>query len=194
MPPARTLILVKHSLPAREPGVPAAQWHLSAEGQRRCDPLADHLAAYAPTALVASTEPKAQETAALVAARLDVPWATAPGLHEHDRTGVGWLPEGELDRRVAAFFARPSELVFGQETAAAALARFQGAVAAVLRAPPAGTPVIFTHGTVLTLFVAAGAGVDPFPFWQQLGLPSFVVLSWPDLRLLRTVSDVGSGA
>jgi broad specificity phosphatase PhoE len=190
MLPARTLILVKHSQPALEPGVPAAQWHLSPEGRRRCGPLAEALTAYTPAGLVASREPKAQETAALVAARLDLPWRTAPDLHEHDRTGVGWLPEGELDRRVAAFFARPRDLVFGQETAAAALARFRAAVLDVLGASPEGTVVIVAHGTVITLFVAAGAGIDPFPFWQRLGLPSFVVLTLPDLTLVTTVAQV----
>jgi broad specificity phosphatase PhoE len=193
MGPARLLVLVKHSLPTREPGVPAAQWPLSAEGQRRCSPLAAQLAAYTPATLVSSTEPKAQETTALVAARLGVPWTTAPDLHEHDRTGVGWLPAGELDHRVAAFFAHPAELVFGQETAAGALARFQAAVAAVLHDTPEGNVIIVAHGTVITLFVAACAGVEPFSFWHQLGLPSFVVLSLPDLALLRTVPEVGDG-
>jgi broad specificity phosphatase PhoE len=190
MLPARRLILVKHSQPALEPGVPAAQWHLSAEGARRCGPLAEQLAPYAPTTLVASVEPKAQETAALVAARLHLPWTTAPGLHEHDRTGVGWLPEGELERRVAAFFARPAARIFGQETAAEALARFQTAVTDVLRAAPAGTVGIVAHGTVITLFVAACAGVAPFPFWQRLGLPAFVVLTVPDLVLVATMERV----
>ncbi len=190
MLPARTLILVKHSQPALEPDVPAAQWHLSVEGERRCGPLADALAAYAPATLVASTEPKAQETAALVAARLDLPWRTAPGLHEHDRTGVGWLPEGALDERVAAFFAQPDTLVFGQETAAAARLRFQAAVADVLAQTPHGTVVIVAHGTVITLFTASHAGLPPFSLWQRLGLPAFVVFSLPDLALVTVVEGV----
>jgi broad specificity phosphatase PhoE len=192
-PRARALVLVKHSLPTREPGVPAAQWPLSAEGQQRCGPLAAQLAAYTPATLVSSTELKAQETTALVAARLGLPWTTAPDLHEHDRTGVGWLPEGKLDRRVAAFFAHPAELVFGRETAAAALTRFQAAVTAVLSQRPQGNVLIVAHGTVITLFVAACAGVEPISFWHRLGLPSFVVLSLPDLVLRRTVPEVGVG-
>jgi broad specificity phosphatase PhoE len=190
MPPARRLILVKHSLPALEPDVSAAGWHLSAEGQRRCASLAAHLAPYLPATLVASQEPKAQETAALVAVRLGLPWTSVPGLHEHDRTGVGWMQEGEFEARVADFFTRPAERVFGQETAAEALARFQIAVTSVLAQPPAGTVIIVAHGTVITLFVAACAGVDPYPFWRQLGLPSFVVLSLPDLALVTTVTEV----
>ena len=191
MLPARTLILVKHSQPALEPDVPAAQWHLSAEGERRCGPLADRLAAYAPATLVASTEPKAQETAALVAARLGLPWRTAPGLHEHDRAGVGWLPEGALEQRVAAFFAQADALVFGQETAAVARLRFQAAVADVLAQTPQGTVVIVAHGTVITLFTAAHTGLPPLPLWHRLGLPSFVVLTVPDLRLVTMVERVG---
>jgi broad specificity phosphatase PhoE len=191
MLPARYLILVKHSQPALEPEVPAAQWHLSAEGERRCGPLADALAPYAPATLVTSAETKARETAVLLAARLNLPGHIAPGLHEHDRTGVGWLPEGELEEQIAAFFAQPDELVFGKETAAAARLRFQAAVADVLAQTPQGTVVIVTHGTVLTLFAAAHAGLAPLPLWQRLGLPSFVVFSLPALALVTMVERVG---
>jgi broad specificity phosphatase PhoE len=192
MLPARSLILVKHSQPALEPDVPAAQWHLSAEGERRCGPLADALAPYAPATLVASTEPKAQETTALIAARLNLSWRAAPGLHEHDRAGVGWLPQGELEQQIAAFFAQPDELVFGQETAAAARLRFQAAVADVLAQTGQGTVVIVAHGTVITLFTAAHTGLPPLPLWHRLGLPSFVVLTVPDLRLVTMVEQVGA--
>ena len=55
---------------------------------------------------------------------------------------------------------------------------------------PAGNLAIVSHGTVMTLFLAHVSGIDPVPFWKQLGLPAFVVLSYPDLALLKVVASV----
>ena len=64
----RTLILVKHAMPTLEPEVPSRAWHLSDAGRARCLPLAEQIAAYRPVAIAASAEPKATETAQIVAA------------------------------------------------------------------------------------------------------------------------------
>ena len=61
------LILVKHSLPAFDPALPPAEWHLSEEGLRRCEGLAERLRPWVGPLggpLFVSTEPKAMETAA----------------------------------------------------------------------------------------------------------------------------------
>ena len=47
-----------------------------------------------------------------------------------------------------------------------------------------------THGTVMTLYVASVAGVQPMRFWHRLGLPSFVVLTLPDMHILSTVKTL----
>jgi len=46
-----------------------------------------------------------------------------------------------------------------------------------------GNIAIVAHGTVTTLFVAQFNAIDPFPFWKQMGLPSFIVLEMPDFRM-----------
>ncbi|MCI0398736.1 MAG: phosphoglycerate mutase family protein [Chloroflexi bacterium] len=184
------LILVKHSLPEVVPGRPAHQWLLNDEGRRRCQPLAEKLAPYQPTMIIASQEPKAAETARLAANHLDLPWEIAAGLHEHERANAPFLGREKFEAIVADFFARPDELVFGDETAAAARLRFTRAVQQALERTPAGTLAVVTHGTVLTLFVAAHNAVEPFPLWQQLDLPSFVVLSRPSLALVEVVPSI----
>ena len=68
----RSLILVKHSLPEILPTVSASRWLLSDEGRRRCEPLAERLRVFHPTAIVTSVEPKAAETGAIVARKLAV--------------------------------------------------------------------------------------------------------------------------
>ena len=179
------LILVKHSLPTIDPLVPAREWHLSQEGRLRCGPLADKLAAYEPVVIVASTEPKAVETANIVAERLDKPFEVAEGLHEHNRSNVAFYSPQVFDQAVATFFQQPGELVFGRETAIQAQERFSMAVEGVLKKYTDGNVVIVAHGTVITLFVAAHAKIEPFAFWKQLRLPSFVVLGVPGLELME---------
>lgn len=184
------LILVKHSLPEIVRGAPARQWPLSAEGRLRSHALVERLNAYAPQGIVSSTEPKAVETAQIVAAAFNLPCQAVEGLHEHDRSDVGWLSAEQLDAAVADFFARPNELAFGRETADQAHARFSQAVAGVIERHGGQTTVVVAHGTVITLYVSRLAGLEPFPFWKRLGLPSFVVLSLPDLKLLDVIGNV----
>lgn len=180
----RHLILVKHSLPQIEPAVPAREWQLSDEGRNRCAALAQQLAAYRPASIVSSHEPKAAETAALLAAGLHTRARSADDLHEHDRYAAGWLgTPARFNAAVEAFFAHPSELRFGSETADQAHARFAAAVAREVAAAD-GNVIIVAHGTVIALFVARCTGAAPFPLWQRLGLPSYVVLALPAHNLV----------
>jgi len=140
--------------------------------------------------IVASTEPKATETAELVAGALHKPWHIAAGLHEHERSGVGWIDRARFEAQVAEFFRRPGALVFGGETADQAHARFAAAIAAVTAQYPARSLAVVAHGTVISLFVARSVGLEPFPLWSCLGLPSFVVLSLPAMELVSVVEHI----
>jgi broad specificity phosphatase PhoE len=188
----RRLILVRHSEVAVEADVPAASWRLSPVGRSKCDRLATMLAEYGPTAIVASTEPKATETADVVARRLGLTVEAMAGLREHDRAGVPfWNDRAEFESRVAEMFERPAELVLGQETAADAQRRFSFAIEEALGRHRHGNLVVVAHGTVITLFVARHNDMDAYEYWRSLGMPSFAVLSVPDMVLLETVADVG---
>lgn len=186
------LILVRHAPPATDPCVTAAQWPLSAAGRASCGPLAEALRPYMPAALYASREAKAAETAALVARALDTRFAPWPGLHEHARASVEWLGAAEFQAQVEALHARPAEVVFGEESADAAHARFAAAVAALTAEAPAGNVMVFTHGTVMALLVArANAGLNALDFWRRLGLPAVVVLDRATLALETVLEKVG---
>src|SRR4051812_29817522 len=177
------LILVKHSLPEIEPDRPAYLWSLSAEGRCRCRPLADALAAYRPVVLVSSMESKARETGALVAAHLGIGCDAVEGLHEHERRTAKYLADADFQATMKEFFAQPDTLVFGEETARQAHDRFAHAVEQVVRRCPRESIVVVAHGTVIALFAARHAGIDPFSLWQRLSLPSFVAFGVPDYRL-----------
>jgi broad specificity phosphatase PhoE len=155
-------------------------------------PLADRIAPFRPVALVASDEPKAAETAALVGGRLGLPVSLDDRLREHDREDEGWMGTAAFHTAIARLFERPEERVFGRETARQAEVRFSGAVAEALAWHPAGTVVVVAHGTAISLFCAGRTGVDGFALWDCLGLPSVVVLSRPDLRLVDVVGEVGA--
>ena len=79
---------------------------------------------------------------------------------------------------------------FGDETANQAYHRFHQAVTTSLARHPHDTVAIVAHGTVMALFVAHAAGVDPFAFWQRLDLPAFVVLALPEMELLAIEEHV----
>lgn len=184
------LILVRHSHPEIVPTLPANQWALSKVGRQRCHPLADKLAIYRPDCFVTSTEPKAIETGQVVAALLDKPCQAMDGLHEHDRRGAEFGSQERFEASVAAFFAQPGRLVFGNETADQAHQRFSQALAGVVERYPQQNVAVVSHGTVMTLFVARAAGLEPFPFWKRLGLPALVVLALPEFSLLAVVENV----
>jgi broad specificity phosphatase PhoE len=187
----RKLSLVRHSVPDMVQGIPASQWHLSAEGRRRCEALAEMLAPYEPAIVVTSQEPKAVETGQIVASILSLPWETVPGLHEHERSNAGFAGTHEqFVKQVSRLFKHPGELVFGSETADQAYERFAQAVTSNLERYASGNLAIVTHGTVMTLFIARANRFDPAPFWKSLGLPAFAVLSVPGFRLLQTVKQV----
>jgi broad specificity phosphatase PhoE len=140
--------------------------------------------------MVSSQEPKAFETAHLVARSMHAGVQVVEGLHEHDRSATPWLDPEEFARAVAAFFHRPAELVMGYETAHQASQRFGRAMAAVLTQHAEQNVIVFTHGTVLSLFVAHATGLEPLALWQRLGLPSFVVLTLPQLELVKVVEQI----
>jgi broad specificity phosphatase PhoE len=185
----RKLILIKHAAPEVVPGVPSEKWELSARGRAQCEPLSERLVAYAPQRIVSSTEPKAVQTAQIVAERLNVPHETGNDLFEHDRSNVPHMRSGEFISHVELFFREPDELVLGLETANEAEARFRAAIDDVLARHASGDVAIVSHGTVIALFLAREPR-ERFRLWRQLGLPSFAVVEVPGYKLLETFDRV----
>ena len=186
----KNLILVKHSLPEIVPTIPAKEWRLSKSGQVRCKALADKLESYLPDVVISSVEPKAVETAQIIASQLNKPFCTVEGLHEHDRTGVDFLDKEQFEAKVNDFFVRKDRLVLGRETANQAVQRFSKALASAEVEHPDKNIVVVAHGTVITLFVQKFNNLEAFSFWRKLDLPSFVVLSRPHHKLVKTVEGV----
>lgn len=137
---------------------------------------------YQPAKIVASNEPKAMETAAIIAGHFNTDFETIRGLHEHRRGKEDFVDSQErFNHLIKNFFTSPDKRVFGQETANQALKRFSMSIRQVLQSINKNV-IIVAHGTVITLFVSQYNQIDPFAFWLRLSLPSFVVLSLPDFK------------
>ena len=186
----RRLVLVKHSMPEIERDKSASAWKLGEVGRRRAGLLATGLRAFRPSLIWSSREPKAIETAEIIVGELAVPVEIADGLEEHHRDNVPFLSsKEEFEGAIERFFRCPDRLVLGTETAEQARDRFAAAIDEVIDAGQTDS-VVVTHGTVMSLYVASVAGVQTMEFWRRLGLPSYVVLTLPDMRIKSIVEGV----
>lgn len=181
------VVLVRHAATVRQEGRPAAQWPLAPGATGAVTALAERLRPRGVTMVVTSVEPKAIATGRSLAAGLGVTMATAPGLHEHERGSLPLLDERAWRATLRRFFGHPDTLVFGQETGAEALRRFGAALGAVLAGRDRERLAVVTHGTVMSLLVAAHNPVDAFDLWRELAMPEALVLSWPELELLERI-------
>jgi probable phosphoglycerate mutase len=170
---APALILVRHAAPEQDPDVSPTRWRLSAAGRAAAAALADKLADLAPAVVCSSPEPKAAETAEIIARPLGLPVARDPGFEEHRR---GWPFETDpaaFQARVGRVLTERAVSIDGAETGEAAAARFAAALGRRSERPL----LVVSHGTVLSLHVAAGTGEDAFALWRSLALPEALLLS-----------------
>ena len=100
------------------------------------------------------------------------------------------MPKAEHERIVAPIFEDWHRCVLGAESGQDALTRFSAAVGTELAQTEEPNLVAITHGTVISLFVAAHNDIDGFELWKQLACPSYVVLDVPSFSLREIVSAV----
>ncbi len=189
---AATLLLVKHALPVLDVSKPAREWQLGTEGERQAKKLAGALRAFAPLRMIASPEPKAVSTAALVAAELEVEVSVVDALREFDRPVLPFLSKEEHARANEQIFVDLNRRVLGNESGREALDRFSVAIDDAIALTRAQSLVAVTHGTVISLFVAAHNAVDAFAMWKQLECTSYVVLDVPSFALRNIVIDASN--
>ena len=184
------LILAKHSLPKIVENVPAREWKLSEEGRVRARRLAERLRSYQPEVIVSSIEPKAKETAEIIARKQNLTLQIVEGLHEHDRSQSQYLSQDEFQASVRKFFENPAILVFGSETADECYRRFNQAVQSILDQYGDKTMVIVAHGTVISLFVSRLTGISDLFLWSELAFPSFVVIDMQSALLIEKENSI----
>lgn len=188
----RTVTLIKHARPEKVAGIDSHGWPLSAEGRNDARRLGERLAAAAVpySAVLTSREPKAAETAEIVAGVLGIPCHSHDGLEEHDRSNVPLMKTAEFVSAIELFFRKPQQLVLGNETARQALRRFETAIDRALEAHPDGNVIVVSHGTVLALWLSHYCHLQGYEVWRQMGLPSFVSVTWPDCEIVARQDQV----
>jgi broad specificity phosphatase PhoE len=184
------LILVKHSLPEIVESISAREWTLSEEGKSRAHHLTGRLKPYQPEVIISSAEPKAIQTAEIIAHTLGLPSRVVENIHEHDRSQTPFLPPEEFERKVQAFFDQPDRLVFGNETANQSHQRFREAMQALLKNDRDQTLIVVSHGTVISLFVSRLTGMPSFSLWKELGQLSYVVLDAESKALVARKNNI----
>jgi broad specificity phosphatase PhoE len=150
-----SLIFLTHPEVVIDPDQPITEWPLNPIGRTRMERFVDLLVGRNVTAIHASTERKATDGAAIVAERLNLPYATHENLGENDRSSTGFIAPPEFWEVVREFFGRPHESIRGWERAIDAQTRIVNAVSDVLRQDEtSGDIVIVSHGAVGCLLTA----------------------------------------
>lgn len=173
----RGLLVIRHASPKIEPDVPPDAWHLSTKGHRDTWRLADKLQ-LASHRIWSSEEPKAKETAAILAASSRCEVAVHRDLREV-RFDAGFLSRQDFEARVASYLEGAGDPAF--EPYAAAQRRIVACVEELGRLEE-GDLVIVSHGRIITVLLSAVLG-------RRLGAPAWRQIRMPDWTLL----DLGKG-
>ena len=153
-----TVYFVTHPEVEIDPAVPVTDWKLSPRGVSRMRVGAAQPWSRAVRHIHCSTERKAIDGAAILAAARGLGYAQDAGLGENDRSATGYLPRAEFEAVADEFFAAPERSVRGWERAVDAQARIVAAVERVTRAAPDGDVAIIAHGGVGALLLCHLAG------------------------------------
>ena len=148
----RTFYFITHPDVVISREVPVTQWPLSPRGSERMARGFGQPWIRDVSAVYCSSERKAIDGAAMLAAHLNLPYREVAAMGENDRSATGFLPPDEFERHADAFFARPTESVRGWEPAVDAQARIVAAMQAVAHSDATvGALAIVSHGAVGTL-------------------------------------------
>ena len=148
-------LYVTHPEVLIEPKVPSTEWLLSPKGRARAEAFAARGVLSADARIIASTELKTMETAAILAQGR--PFETDDALRENIRT-TGYVGPEEFDRLFQVMFARPNERAGGDwETAVDTQHRVVAAVEAAL-GNQSLTTIFVGHGCAGTFLKCAVDG------------------------------------
>lgn len=173
----RTLHIIRHGAVVIDKAAQAADWSLSRDTASDVLALVDRFDQSRLRRIVTSREKKARQTGQILARALGLPIETCVGLEEHHRCEEGFLKATTFRALVEDFFARPNELVFGEESACRALLRFETAVQDLMN-ETGDDELIVSHGRVISLFLASRQRSTPMQIWSSLRLPDHRAVNW----------------
>jgi len=164
-----TLYLVRHA-ETRRTALPAETWPLSEQGFQQVRKLAE-LPFWSEVDLICtSLEPKALQTAQIVAERHSLPIEPAFDLRELRRTGDR---VADYEAAVREVLENPTTCFHGWEPAGEAQTRIVTAIERLLMLYEGETLAVVSHGLVLTLYLAYLTDTAPtLDLWHSLPFAS----------------------
>lgn len=169
------IALVRHGATSIDPETPPHLWKLSNEGRDAVGELAKQLEGWRASAVVCSPEPKARETAQLIAAHDNI--RIDEDLREQGLGQIPFLSAEAFDKAITQFFDTPDVAVLGSESASAAAQRMDRTLRRIERAPA----IVVSHGRIISAYVSALLGVHGLEIWRALKMPD-VLLVHPTTR------------
>lgn len=172
------IILVRHAVVDVDLAMPPCTWQLSDEGRRGARLLARDPIWLPVERIFSSPEPKAFETAHILAGPNGMSVTAIEDLHEVERPPNQWFGDdypGGYRGAVTEYFSRPRAATHGWETPRVAQRRMRRCIERLREWEPWGFAVA-GHGLTLSLYIASVTGLDPAQIWPAIGLPDYAVL------------------
>ena len=179
---SNTLYLVRHAH-SQQTALPVETWPLSDLGRQQAQRLADLPFWQDVQVICTSVEPKALQTAQIVAARRDLP--VEPVFDLRELLSPGDLV-GDYKSAVRQAFNNPTASVNGWEPAGEAQTRIVTAIERVLLLHEDKTLAVVSHGLALTLYLAYLTDISPsLELWHSLPFASAIQV---DLEARQTLA------
>ena len=182
----RTLYLIRHAQ-TRQTALPAETWPLSESGRQQAHKLAEQPFWQDVHIICTSVEPKAFQTAQIVAGRHDLPVEPSFDLRELRRPGD---LVGDYEAVVREVLENPTKSVNGWEPAGEAQTRVMTAIERLLMLHENETLAVVSHGLALTLYLAYLTDTQPtLDLWRGLSFASAIQVD-PDVRQMLARFDI----
>ena len=183
----RTLYLIRHAQ-SQQTALPIETWPLSDVGRRQAQRLAELPFWQDVQIICTSVEPKAIQTAQIVAAQHELPIEPVFDLRELRRPGD---LVGDYETAVRQALENPTASVNGWEPAGEAQTRIITAIERLLMLHQDKTLAVVSHGQVLTLYLAYLTDVQPsLDLWHSIPFASAIQVDPEALQIIAHF-DIG---
>ncbi|GEM_PF-1254420 len=179
------LILVKHAMPAVVDSLVPHEWKLDESGQAQAVKFSQFLKNNfdLDKIIYSSDEPKALQTAEIIADTCKCKVQSTNELREIDREQASLMEKSENTKKV---FEKVDEAICGKESAVQALERFEKGIKTILEIGMEEERVVVTHGAVMSLFLAKyNKEMSAFDYWEKLEWPSYAVVDAGSFKILE---------
>ncbi|MHA1930155.1 MAG: histidine phosphatase family protein [Candidatus Thorarchaeota archaeon] len=187
------LVLLRHAEPHVEIADVPSKWGVSKEGKAQAIKLAFSGVFNDIDLIISSDEPKAYQTADMIALRQKQSVIRNPLFDELNRDGGFYLSSSQYKLAVQTILQDYSFRVDGWETAASALSRFKRGIDQVLAEHSSKRVLIISHGIVLTMYFSELLGNSDNMLVQELNLIRWDTLeycSWGVVKDNKVVKDI----